>query len=57
MDKRISIGAHVMYKDGENWREGVVESKSAIGVIMVRYVLMHVYAFATWHFVCLVVCM
>lgn len=38
MDKCMSAGTHVMYKDGEHWKEGVVDSNSAEGVMRVRSV-------------------
>lgn len=38
MDKRIPTGAHVAYKDGDQWKRGVVDSKSAVGIMMVRSV-------------------
>lgn len=38
MDKRMSPGTRVVYKDGEHWQEGVVESCCAEGVAMVRSV-------------------
>lgn len=37
-DKSLSAGTHVMYKDGEHWKEGVVHSNSAEGVMRVRSV-------------------
>ena len=36
MEKRVTAGAQVVYKDGDYWLEGVVESRSAVGVIMAR---------------------
>ena len=38
MDKRIPTGAHVAYKDGDQWKKGVVDSKSTVGIVMVRSV-------------------
>lgn len=38
MDKCMSAGTHVMYKDGEHWKNGVVDSNSAEGVMRVRSV-------------------
>lgn len=38
MDKRISVGIHVAYKDGDQWKKGVVDSNSTFGVMMVRSV-------------------
>ena len=38
MDTHMSAGTHVVYKSGDHWQEGVVDSNSAEGVIMVRLV-------------------
>ena len=38
MDTHLSAGMHVLYKNGDLWQEGVVDSISAEGVIMVRLV-------------------
>lgn len=38
VDKCMSAGTHVMYKDGEHWKNGVVDSNSAEGVMRVRSV-------------------
>lgn len=36
MDKYMSAGTHVVYRDGEHWKEGVVDSNSAVGAMRVR---------------------
>ena len=38
MDAHMSAGTHVVYKSGDHWQEGVVDSNSAEGVIMIRLV-------------------
>lgn len=38
MDKCLSAGTYVMYKDGEHWKEGVVDSNSAVGAMRIRSV-------------------
>ena len=35
-DKRMSTGAQVVYSDGDCQRKGVVESRSAVGDVLVR---------------------
>ena len=42
LDKHISAGEHVAYKDGNQWKKGVVESISAVGAMMVRLVTAHI---------------
>ena len=38
LDKQMSPGTHVAYNDGDRWQEGKVESNSAVGAALVRYV-------------------